>query len=737
MTKLLGTFAFLLMVANSMAQTKPLSIQKKIDSARLQTDSIRNLPPLEVRSVRASENSPFAISNLNKSSIQQLNYGQDLPFVLQNTPSVVVNSDAGTGVGYTGLRIRGSDGTRINVTLNGIPYNDAESMITYFVDLPDFSSSLNSVQIQRGVGTSTNGSGAFGATINLATNNYNPEKYLSLQSTAGSFNTLKNTLQLGTGLINNHFTIDGRVSNISSDGYMDRASSKLKSFYVSSTYWGDNSSLRLNIFSGWEKTYQSWYGVPEELLAKQRTYNPAGMEKSDAPYKNQTDNYGQTHYQLFYNKKINSKLEWNTAVFLTRGKGYYEEYKGGVLLADYVTKAPNNSTNAMRTNPYTIIDLVRRKWLDNNFYGQIASLVYEEGSNKFTLGGAWNTYDGLHYGRLPYFKYLGIQPDFNYYFNNAIKKDFNTYIKWNHQITGALSSFVDIQYRNVAHNMYGFDHNPDLMVKRNFNFLNPKAGLFYKTKHTNYYTSIAIAHKEPNRDDFEAATNEQPKQEVLTDFETGFNTKKGSFEWGANVYLMFYKDQLVLTGKINDIGAYTRINVPKSKRIGVELVESWKLNSFITSAGNITFSQNKIEAFTEFLDDYDAGGQIAIQHKNTDITLSPSLTANHSLGIQFNKKWNMNLISKYVSKQYLDNTQNESRTLKAYFLQDIHLSHNVVSKPKWAMQIQLYANNIFNKLYEPNGYTYSYVYGGATTTSNNYFPMAGRNYWISLKIDLK
>jgi len=737
MTKLLGTFAFLFFVAGSKAQIKSSSIQKKVDSLRLQTDSIRNLPPLEVRSVRASENSPFAISNINKVSIQQVNYGKDLPYIIQNSPSVVVNSDAGTGVGYTGIRIRGTDGTRINVTLNGIPYNDAESMITYFVNLPDFSSSLNSIQIQRGVGTSTNGAGAFGASINLATNDYHPEKYVTVQSSVGSFNTYKNTLQLGTGLMNNHFTIDGRVSNISSDGYMDRASSKLKSFYVSSTYWGNNSSLRLNIFSGWEKTYQAWYGVPEELLATQRTNNPAGMEKMDAPYNNQTDNYHQTHYQLFYNKKINSKLEWNTAVFLTRGKGFYEEYKGGVLLSDYVVKAPTNSINATRINPYTVIDLVRRKWLDNNFYGQIASLVFEEGSNKYTLGGAWNTYDGLHYGRLPYLQSLGIQPNFNYYFNNAIKKDFNTYIKWNHQLTSTLSSFVDIQYRNVAHNMYGFDRNADLLVKRNFNFLNPKGGLFYKTKYTNYYASVALAHKEPNRDDFEAATNEQPKQELLTDIEAGFTTKKRNFEWGTNIYLMYYKDQLVLTGKINDIGAYTRINVPKSKRIGIELVESSKLNSFMTSAGNITLSQNKIESFTEFLDDYDAGGQLAILHKNTDITLSPSLTANHTLGIQLSNKWNINLISKYVSKQYLDNTQNETRKLNAYFLQDIQLSHNLHSKTKWAMQIQLYANNIFNKLYEPNGYTYSYVYGGITTTSNNYFPMAGRNYWVSLKIDLK
>ncbi len=726
MTKLLGTIVSFCMVANSMAQPKPLSIPKQKDSAKIFTDSIRNLPPLEVRSVRASENSPFAVSNLNKSSIQQLNYGQDLPFVLQNTPSVVVNSDAGTGVGYTGLRIRGSDGTRINVTLNGIPYNDAESMITYFVDLPDFSSNVNSVQIQRGVGTSTNGSGAFGATINLATNDYHPEKYLSLQSSAGSFNTLKNTLLLGTGLLNNHFTIDGRVSNINSDGYIDRASSKLKSFYLSSTYWGDKSSLRLNIFSGWEKTYQAWYGLPEELLSTQRTYNPAGMEKADAPYNNQTDNYQQTHYQLFYNKTINSKLSWNTAIFLTRGKGYYEEYKGGVILSDYIT-----------TKPATTLDLVRRKWLDNNFYGQIASLVYEEGKDKFTAGGAWNTYDGLHYGRLPYLQSMGIQPNFNYYYNNAIKKDVNTYIKWNHQLTNALSSFIDIQYRNVTHNIYGFDHSPDLIVKRNFDFLNPKAGLFYKTKQTNYYTSIAIAHKEPNRDDFEAATIQQPKQEILTDIEMGFNTKQDDFEWGANMYLMNYKNQLVLTGKINDIGAYTRTNVPKSKRLGIEIVENWKLNAYITSAGNITFSQNKIESFTEYFDDYDAGGQKEILHKNTDITLSPNLTASHTLGFKLNEQWNLNLVSKYVSKQYLDNTQNESRILKAYFLQDIHLSHHLVSKPTWDMQIQLYANNVFDKLYEPNGYTYSYVYGGTTITSNNYFPMAGRNYWLSMKINLK
>jgi len=732
MTKLLGTIAFVLLLATGMAQPKEIDTSNKKDSSRRFSDSIRNLPPLEIRSIRASENSPFAQSNVNKSFLQQNNYGQDLPFIIQSTPSVVVNSDAGTGVGYTGIRIRGTDGTRINVTLNGIPYNDAESLITYFVNLPDFSSSLNSIQIQRGVGTSTNGAGAFGATINLATNDYHPEKYLSLQSSAGSFNTFKNTFQAGTGLLKNHFTIDARLSSISSDGYIERATSNLKSFYISSTYWGDKSSLRLNVFSGREKTYQAWYGVPEELLEKQRTYNPAGIEKTDAPYDNQTDNYQQTHYQLFYNKSINKNWQWSTTLFLTRGKGYYEEYKGGVLLADYIP-------NTIISEP---IDLVRRKWLDNHFYGQIASLIYEAGKNKFTLGAAWNTYDGLHYGRLPYLislkmnPLLEFNPNLNYYFNNALKKDFNTYIKWNHQFTEHLNSFIDLQFRKVAHHMYGFDLNPGLIVKRDFNFLNPKVGLFYKTNQTNYYVSIALAHKEPNRDDFEAATTQQPKQEVLTDFEMGLKNKKGNFEWGANIYVMNYKDQLVLTGKINDIGAYTRTNVSKSNRIGIEVEESWKINSNITSTGNITWSQNKIAAFTEYVDNYDDGGQLTIEHKNTDIALSPNLTASHLITIKLKTKWQINLASKYVSKQFLDNTQNKSRILKAYFLQDFNTSYTVWTRQKCNAQIQFFVNNIFDKKYEPNGYTYSYLSENKLTTSNNYYPMAGRNYWLSLKINI-
>jgi iron complex outermembrane receptor protein len=732
MTKLLGTIVSFLMVSSIFGQEGKASSSKK-DSTQKIIDSIRNLPPLEIRSVRVSENSPFAKSNVSANQITQLNFGQDLPFILQNTPSIVANADAGNGIGYTGMRIRGTDATRINVTINGIPYNDAESMGTFLVNIPDIASSASSIQIQRGVGTSTNGASAFGATINIATNDYHPSHYLSLQNSFGSFNTLKNNLQFGTGLINNKFTIDGRISSINSDGYIDRAKSNLQSFLISSTYWGDNSSLRLNVFSGKEKTYQAWYGVPEELLLTNRTYNPAGTEKADSPYDNQTDNYTQTHYQLFYNQNISPNLKWNTALFYTKGRGYYEEYKAGVNLADYGI-APSPLFNSI--NP----DLVRRRWLDNNFYGQIASLTYEKNKDIITVGGGWNIYDGLHFGNLPY----GI-PSSNgnlsinkeYYNNNATKSDINGYIKWEHQIMNNLTSFIDIQYRRVQHTMYGFDSNPDLLVDRKFNFINPKFGLSTKIKNTTYYSSIAIAHKEPNRADFEAGINQQPKQEVLYDWESGFKSKYEKFNWGMNIYYMHYKDQLVLTGKINDVGAYTRTNVPKSYRAGVEIEESWLISKKWESNGTVTFSKNKIEHFTEYFDDYDNGGQASINHHNTDITLSPNLTGTHNLVYKLNERTNITWTSRYVSKQYLDNTQNESRTLDAYFLNDLNLSYKLIDKKKWKALFQFYAINVLDEKYEPNGYTYSYIYGGTTTTSNNFFPMAGRNFFASIKFELK
>lgn len=728
MNKLLGTLVSVLFFIPSMAQKQKQIVAKK-DSINKFTDSIRSLPPLEIKAIRLSEQAPFAKTNISKAQIALNNVGQDLPFLLENTPSVVVHADAGIGVGYTGIRIRGTDATRINFTLNGIPYNDAESMGTFFVNIPDFGSSVNSIQIQRGVGTSTNGAGAFGASVNLMTNEYNPSAYLSLQNTAGSFNSFKNNVVFGSGLINNKFTIDGRVSSIRSDGFIDRASSDLKSFFLSGTYWGDNSSLRLNIFSGKERTYQAWYGVPQELLATNRTFNPAGTEKADAPYENQTDNYTQTHYQLFYNKQVNSNWKWNTAFFLTTGKGYYEEYKAGVDFSDY-----NIDIQGKINVP---ADLVRRRWLDNNFYGQIAAVSYLDSLNDLTVGGGWSVYDGLHFGTLPYLSQTFAPANFRYYDNDALKKEMNSYVKWERKLTKQFKSFIDLQYRYVSHQMNGFTKNTDLEIERTFNFFNPKMGLTYQTKNIFYYTSVAVANKEPNRDDFEASATEQPRREQLIDWEAGFEFKKPKYAINANVYYMDYKDQLVLTGKINDVGAYTRVNVPKSYRTGLELQVKYAFNKYFNSSYNITFSQNKIEEFTEYIDDYDQYTQVAIPHKNTNIALSPSLTTNRTFNWKPNDKLSFFWTSKYTSRQFLDNTQNNDRILDAFFINDINAHWTILNKTKFTMLLQLYANNVLDVQYAPNGYTFSYIYDRTLTTSNNFYPMAGRNYWISLKIDLK
>jgi len=731
MTKLLGTIVSFFMLTTLMAQ-QPKQVLQKLstsDSLKKYTDSIRNLPPLEVKSIRANEQGPFAKSNLSKNQIALLNTGQDLPFILQNTPSVVVHADAGNGVGYTGIRIRGTDATRINFTLNGIPYNDPESMGTFFVNLPDFSSSVSSIQIQRGVGTSSNGAGAFGGTVNLSTNEYNPDNYISFQNSGGSFNTLKNTLLFGTGLLNNHWTIDARLSKIVSDGYIDRASSDLKSYFVSTTYWGEKSSLRFNIFSGKEKTYQAWYGVPEELLSTNRTYNPAGTEKLDNPYEDQVDNYNQTHYQVFYNKEINKKLQWNTALFTTLGKGYYEEYKSDVDLADY-----NIETNGKIWVP---TDIVRRRWLDNQFYGQIAAISYKDSVNELTGGGGWTVYDGLHFGTLPYLTQNLAPTNFKYYNVDAKKSEINSYVKWERYWLKNMTSFIDLQFRNVQHKMNGFKDNPLLFIDRKFAFFNPKMGFRVRNKSLTYFTSIAFANKEPNREDFEANKIQQPKSERLIDWETGLELKKSKFLLNANIYYMHYKDQLVLTGKINDVGAYTRTNVPSSYRAGIELQAQYSLSKKYSTSYSVTLSQNKIKSFTEYIDDYDNGGQISIEHNNTNIALSPSLITNRTFQWRPNERFALIWTTKYVSKQYLDNTQNNSKALDDYFLNDINAHWQIIDKTKWKMKIQFFINNILDIKYEPNGYTYSYIYSGATISSNNYFPMAGRNYWLSLIIDIK
>lgn len=698
------------------------------------TDSFYSLSPVEVQAIRAGERAPFSKSNLSKKEISKLNQGQDIPFLLNQTPSVVVNSDAGNGVGYTGLRIRGTDATRINVTLNGIPYNDAESQGTFFVDLPDFASSINSIQVQRGVGTSSNGAGAFGATVSVSTNEVNKAAYAEINNSYGSFNTWKNTIKAGTGLINDHFTVDARLSQITSDGYIDRASSSLQSFYLSGAFLNKGSSLRLNIFSGKEKTYQAWNGVPENLLKTDRTYNSSGTEKPGEPYDNETDNYRQTHFQLFFDQRINADWHFNTALFLTRGLGYYENYKGGEKFSDY--GLPDLVING---DVVTETDLVRQKWLDNYYYGQILSLQYKKNRQALTFGGGWTVYDGTHHGDVIWAKY-GFDNGFRYYDLSALKSDINSYVKWQYQLSSYLSLFADLQYRHVDYNMKGFEDHPDLWIDRKFNFLNPKAGISYSKNGWQGYFSYAIANKEPNRDDFEASQTQQPQKETLHDFEAGIEKKSAKAFAGATLYYMLYKDQLVLTGQINDVGAATRINVPNSYRAGIELQGGYTFNRWLNTTANLAFSRNKIKAFTEFMDQYDANwewiGQYSQEHKNTDIAFSPSVVGGIAVNLLPIRNLEISLAGKYVSDQYMDNTQNKSRMLNSFYTQDLRAILTIKNKIFNEWNILGQVNNLFDKKYEPNGWTYPYQLDGVVTADNGYYPMAGVNFMLGVNIKL-
>jgi iron complex outermembrane receptor protein len=690
------------------------------------------LEPLEVKSVRASDKAPFSKTNLSKQDLAKLNLGQDLPFLLQQTPSVVSNSDAGNAVGYTGIRIRGTDPTRINVTLNGIPYNDAESQGTFFVDLPDIASSISSIQIQRGVGTSSNGAGAFGATIALSTNEFNEKAYGEINNAAGSFNTWKHTLKAGTGLIGEHFTVDARASKVSSDGFIDRAATDLKSLQLSAAYYNKKSSLRFNLITGAEKTYQAWYGVPGSLLNTNRTFNSAGTAKPGEPYDNETDNYQQDHYQLFFNHSFSNKLFLNIGTFLTKGKGYYEQYKAGAKFSSY--GLPNRVFGATTV---TRTDLIRQLWLDNNFYGQIFSIQYKGLKDGLTFGGAWNKYDGKHFGEVLWAN-MGVPVNYRWYNVKSEKTDQNFYGKWQHSLNSNWQTFVDVQYRHAGYTTEGFRNNPRLGIDRTFNFINPKAGVTYSNRGWQVFGSYAMGNKEPNREDFEAGVTTQPLPERLHDFELGIEKRNNTASWGATAYYMLYKNQLILTGQVNDVGAYTRINIPNSYRLGLELQGSAKVAEWINMSGNLTFSRNKIKRSEEYVDEYNAAGtylgQVKTTFANTDISYSPSLVGAGAINLLPFNNLEFSLLGKYVGRQYLDNTENKFRSLNPYYVQDIRVNYSPKNKPFSLLNIIGQVNNVFNKKYEPNGYTYSYISDKVLSTENYYFPMAGINFMLGINV---
>ncbi len=534
------------------------------------------------------------------------------------------------------------------MTLNGLPYNDAESQAIYFVDLPDFASSTSSIQIQRGVGTSSNGAGAFGASMNFSTNAFTPTPYAEFNNSFGSYNSWKNTLKAGSGLMGGHFTVDMRLSRISSNGFIDRATSDLKSAYFSAAYISNKTSIRFNIITGSEKTYQAWNGVPEAKLygdsaqLQQEYLNNTGYAGAlyNTPadsvnlfnsskrrynyftYANQTDNYQQNHYQLFFNQEISEKLSANLAAFLTRGKGYYEEYINDASYSDYGISNPVIGDSTLSST-----NLIRQRWLSNYFYGGIYSLQYINKKTLLTLGGGWTEYDGGHYGNVIWTAQGGVPPDYEYYNVPAKKTDFNLYTKWQQQLGKWFNSFIDLQYRQVNYRIDGFDNNPAIFLNNHYNFFNPKAGISYTEGPLQAYFSFARATHEPNRDDFETGMNEQPKPETVNDFELGLNKKTPDYNWGITGYYMLYKNQLVLTGKINDVGEYTRTNTPRSWRLGMELQGAVKPAKWIQASGNLTISENKISNYTSYVDDYDNGGQKSTTYSKTDMALSPGFIA--------------------------------------------------------------------------------------------------------------
>ena len=687
------------------------------------------LQPVEVNALRAGENAPFAKTNLSKSYIQKNNLGQDLPYILNQIPNIVINSDAGNGIGYTGMRIRGTDGTRINMTINGIPYNDAESQGSFLVNIPDIASSLTSIQVQRGVGTSSNGAGAFGASLNVSTNEYNEKAYVELNNSYGSFNSWKNTVKLGTGLLANHFTFDARLSNLTSDGYVDRAESNFKSAYLSAGYWGKKTAIRFNAILGKEKTYQSWNGVNDKQLLTDRTYNSVGTEKTGEPYDNETDNYWQNNYQLFWNQEINTQWNFNTAFFYTPGHGYYEQYKADQKLSKY-NILPLTAGGTTFTNS----DIVRRLWLDNHYFGQIFSFQQKTATHQFTLGGGWNKYLGDHFGEVIWAQ---VQPSIysKYYMVDATKTDVNLYAKWQQNIGKNWELFGDIQYRNVNYKINGFRDNPDIRIDAKYDFVNPKAGVSFHRDNWSGFFSYAMANKEPNRNDFEAGLTLQPKREQLNDFE--LNIKKRNIipglELGATFYYMLYKDQLVLTGKINDVGAYTRTNIPDSYRAGAELEANYRQRLW-NVAYSVSFSKNKIKNFTEFVDDYDNGGQKIIAHGTTDIAFSPSVVQNLAVNLLPVKNLELSWMGKHVGRQNLDNTGSKDRSLKGFVVNDIRAAYTLHVKFVKEARIAFQLNNLFNVKYEPNGYTFSYISSGRYTYENYYFPQAGTNFMLALNL---
>ena len=691
-----------------------------------------SLDEVLVSAVRVTTQTPVTFSNLTKEQFKSRNLGQDIPIMMNYLPSVVTTTDAGAGVGYTGIRVRGSDATRVNVTINGIPYNDSESQGTFWVNMPDFASSTESLQLQRGVGTSTNGAGAFGASLNVLTDNYSKESKGEISNSFGSFNTRKHTVKFSTGLMNEHFEIAGRLSAINSDGYIDRAASDLKSYFLQGTYVGKSTLIKALAFGGIQKTYQAWYGLEDpEKLENDRTFNVAGMyfDENGAMkfYDNETDNYQQDHYQLHWNERWSENWSSNFALHYTKGKGYFEQYREDEDFSDY-----GLNPIVLGGETIDVTDLIRRRWLDNDFYGTTFSVNYNKDKVDVIIGGGANKYEGAHFGEIIWAQYAS-QSEIRdrYYDDFSTKTDVNVFAKINYQLTQKWRLFGDLQYRNV-----GFTANGDEtgLVDDTFNFFNPKAGVTYVlNEKQNFYFSYAKANREPNRNDYESGN---PRPEKLDDFELGWRLSTEKTKLNVNGYFMKYKDQLVLTGELNDVGAPVRANSGDSYRLGLEVDATLKLTDKWFLQPNVTVSQNKNQDFV-----FQRDGVLE-NLGTTNIAFSPDLIAANRLVFMPFQNFQVSLLSKFVGEQYMGNIDAESSKLDSYFVNDLNASYEIITKKVFkSIRIDALVNNIFNLEYESNGYFYTYdddfSNPGTVTTieGTGFYPQAGINFLLGLTLN--
>ncbi len=704
---LLSIFFFLLSIS-SIAQEKPKD-----------TTKVTKLDEVLIAGVRAQKNNPVTFTNVSKEQIAPRNLGQDIPILLNYLPSVVSTTDAGNGIGYTYMRVRGTDGSRINVTLNGVPFNDSESQGTFFVNLPDFASSVESLQLQRGVGTSTNGAGAFGASLNMQTKSFQEKSYAEIANSVGSFGTRKHTLAFGTGLHNN-FEFNGRISQIASDGYVDRASTNMFGYFFNANYIHKSTQIKALFFGGKEKTYQAWYGIEDlDKLKNDRTFNPAGMyfdaDGTMRFHDNETDNYWQNHFQLHWSEKWSEKWSSNVALHYTIGKGYFEQYREDETLSDYfLPDFQGNGTS----------DLIRKRWLDNDFFGTTFSLNYKNSKTDVLFGGAANRYLGKHFGEVVWTQYY--VPNSNRYYNNiGNKDDVNVYVKAS-QTFGKLNVFADLQYRMVFYeaNSFRFDD-----VNDTFRFFNPKVGLNYQLNSKNaFYTFAGIANKEPRRDDYE---NGSTKSERLFDFELGWKYSSKKMIVNANAFYMQYKNQLVLTGALNDVGSPIFTNSGSSYRLGLELESTLKLGSKFTLQPNVTLSQNKNEDFF-----FQRDGVLQ-NLGNTDIAFSPNLVIGNAITYSPKKNLNLTILNKFVGKQFMGNIDSEGSILKEYHFHDINITYLwKINKGLKSILFSGLINNVLDNKFESNGYFYTFdddfSNPGTITTIEGagYFPQATRNFLV-------